>query len=215
MLHPLVSLWRHNCRATFYEGGALPADAFRSQTPGASIPIPSGLRRRFGSFEEALHYVRFWLGDRSAQSELRWMLSRTTGSGSSAQRPLADWMNALARGLATGTLVVVEESSRLAGPSQIFAPKKSKTSALSKLPTLASMPTVPKLAALLPSLQAVQIEGAEVMPEIEQTLAQTRASIAAVQGASASLTPAPANIADIQGAMNAASARTSAQMASA
>ena len=142
------------------------------------------------------------------------MLSRTSGAAASAQRPLADWMNALARGLATGSLVVIEESSRLAGPSRIFAPKKSSTSALAKLPALASLPKVPALAALLPSLEAVQIEGAEVMPEINQALAQTRASIAAVQGASASLTPAPANIADIQSAMNAASAKTSAQMAS-
>ncbi len=214
MLHPLVSLWRHNCRATFYEGGGLPQGAYAPLVAPVGLPLATGLRRKFASVDEARHYLQFWAGDRSAQSELRWMLSRTVASGTSAQRPPGDWMNALARGLASGILIAVEESSRLAGPGRIFAPKKPKSSALSTLPALASLPKVPALAALLPSLETVQIEGAEVMPEINQALAQTRASIAAVQTASASLTPAPTNIADIQSAMSAASAKTSAQMAS-
>jgi hypothetical protein len=55
--------------------------------------------------------------------------------------------------------------------------------------------------ALLPVLEEVQIEGAEVLPEVDQTMAQMDAAMGAMDQAAASLLPAPSKVPLITEAM--------------
>ena len=79
-------------------------------------------------------------------------------------------------------------------------------SSSSSLISLSSM--VPKLPAppLLPILETVQIEGAEVLPEIMQTLQNVKLAMGSIDLASVSLAPAPSKVPEIQTAMTDASA---------
>ena len=78
--------------------------------------------------------------------------------------------------------------------------------ALAALPALSSLPQTPAPENLLPALEEIRIEGAEVLPELDQAMAQVEASIASVDTAGASLEPAPSKVADIQSAMGTAAA---------
>jgi hypothetical protein len=80
--------------------------------------------------------------------------------------------------------------------------------ALSALPALSSLPAIPALENLLPALEDIRIEGAEVLPELNQSLEQVQATIATIGSASLSLDPAPSKVAAIKEALSAASAKT-------
>lgn len=210
MLHPLVTLWRHHSRVTFYESGGLLDQAL---FPGAADPgrTPmAGQRRRFRTVDEAQTYLRFWMGDPAARAELNWLLSKS-GPSSAGQRGAAnDWLQVLAGRLYAGAFVVMEESSRFAAPGRLVVASSSAevaTAALSSVPPLESVPAVPVAPPLLPALEDVQVEGAEVLPEIEQSLAQVKVTLDTVGTASASLEPAPSKVADINTATNDAASK--------
>lgn len=82
----------------------------------------------------------------------------------------------------------------------------STNSALAGMPALSDMPVVPTLPPLLDVLEDVQIEGAEVLPEVEQSLAQISDTLASVQGASGSMAPVPIKVPDVKTAMDSTSA---------
>jgi hypothetical protein len=84
--------------------------------------------------------------------------------------------------------------------------------ALESLPPLLAMPVVAELPPLLPALEVVRIEGAEVMPEVNQSLAQIDASIGKVGGLSASLAPAPDKVPQVKAAMDEADAELRRQL---
>ncbi len=65
---------------------------------------------------------------------------------------------------------------------------------------------------LLPLLEQVQIEGAEVLPEVLQTLEQIDISLGSLDLAALSLEPAPSAIPGISGAMSEASASVTAAL---
>ena len=111
MLQPLVSLWRHNARVTFYDS------AFSSETvdinfSGLSFGSPVGLRRTFSGSEEALSYLRYWMGDPGALSELRWLLQKTGSSPSGFNLGPDQWLGLLSGKLQSGAVVLVEETAR-------------------------------------------------------------------------------------------------------
>jgi len=56
----------------------------------------------------------------------------------------------------------------------------------------------------LPALEDAQIGGAEVRPELEDTMAEIKKSITHVGNAGASVEPAPSKVADIQTALKTA-----------
>jgi hypothetical protein len=64
-----------------------------------------------------------------------------------------------------------------------------------------ALPVVP----LLPALEEVQMEGAEVLPEIEESLDNINSSLGSVDTASVSMTPAPSKVPEIQTSMTSAS----------
>lgn len=209
MLHPLVSLWRHSCRITFYESGGMASAGFPGPgEPGSAAPLV--VRRRFRSAEEAIQYLRYWAGDPGARAELRWMAGRAGASLAHGQGPDA-WIEPLAGKLQAGAIVVMEESARRAQPGRLVAPPAAAAApaALAALPPLSTMPQTPAPVNLLPVLEDIRVEGAEVLPELDQTLAQVEASLASVEAAGASLEPAPSKVGEIQSAMTGAATDSS------
>ena len=70
---------------------------------------------------------------------------------------------------------------------------------------LNTLPDAPEVVPLLPTLETVQIEGAEVLPEVDQTLEQIDVAIGTMDQASVSLAPAPTKVPQITTAMTDAS----------
>ncbi len=66
---------------------------------------------------------------------------------------------------------------------------------------LNALPDPPVVAPILPVLEEVQIEGAEVLPEVDQTIEQIDAAMASMDLASASLQPSPTKVPLINEAM--------------
>lgn len=214
MLYPLISLWRHNFRVTFYESGGLANAGLFGFQRHASSDAVAGQRHLFFGTTEAQSYLRFWLGDPSASSQLMWMLHRMDAD-SAHYRGGDAWVEALANRLLAGDLIAMEESIRMSLAGRLTVPPKASTTAaaLASLPPLASVPAVPVMPPLLPALENLQIETAEVMPEINQSLVKVDQTMASVGSVSASLSPTTAGVADIQTAVNGASSRTSKQLA--
>jgi hypothetical protein len=70
---------------------------------------------------------------------------------------------------------------------------------------LNALPDPPAVLPILPVLEEVEIGGAEVLPEVDQTLAQIDAALGTMDQASASLQPAPTKVPLINEAMTKAS----------
>lgn len=176
---------------------------------GNGVHAP-GARRRFVSSEEAFQYLRYWLGEPAARAELRWVLQRSGPSLATSQAGADGWVHALSGRLVSGAIVVVEEMSRQAMPGRLVAPPATAAAvaALAKLPALASMPAIAVPLNMLPVLEDIRIEGAEVLPELNQSLAQVKATIATIGSASLSLDPAPSKVAAIRTALATAASRT-------
>lgn len=204
MLHPLVSLWRHSCRVTFYESGSMAGPLTGAGDPGLAAPLV--VRRRFQSTSEAMQFLRYWAGDPGARADLRWLAGRSGASLAHGQGPDA-WLEPLAAKLQAGVILVMEESARRAQPGRLVAPAAAAAAApaaLAALPALSSLPQTPAPVNLLPVLEDIRVESAEVLPELDQTMAQVESSLASVEAAGASLEPAPAKVGDIQAAMTSA-----------
>jgi hypothetical protein len=85
----------------------------------------------------------------------------------------------------------------------------STNSALAGMPALSGMPVVPTLPPLLDVLEDVQIEGAEVLPEVQQSLAQISNTLASVKGASGSMAQVPNKLPDVKTTLDSSSAEIS------
>jgi hypothetical protein len=217
MLHPLASLWRHNCRVTFYESGGQLAHALSAGTDRPYRQPVLGSPRSFMSNEEAFHYLRHWMGEPPARAELKWVLQRSGPSLATASAGDDGWLHALAGRIAGGAIVVMEELGRQAMPGRLVAPAgggDASVAALAALPPLVSLPVAPAPPPLLPVLEELRVEGAEVLPELDQSLEQVKLSIARFSGASLSLDPAPDKVAQISAAMKEAAGRAGQTMSS-
>ena len=80
------------------------------------------------------------------------------------------------------------------------------SSALAGMPALSNIPVVPQLPPLLNVLEDVQIEGADVLPEVDQSLAQISMTLGSMQNAEGSIQPAPNKVPDVKTAMDSISA---------
>lgn len=216
MLHPLASLWRQSCRVTFYEAGGLGKSLWGDGPGGQQHAI--GSPRRFTSAEDAYRYLRFWVGEPAARAELKWILQRSGPSLATAHGGVDGWLQALAGRLVGGAVVVMEEHSRQARPGRLVAPASAAgaavaAAALAALPALSALAQIPAVVSLLPDLEDLRIEGAEVLPELDQAMAQVNAVIASIGSASLSLEPAPDKITPIKTALADATSRTTAALA--
>ena len=137
MLQPLISLWRHHARVTFYD--ALSSkDAAESDLSGLTFGSPIGVRRHFFHADEAMAYLRYWMGDPGAVSELRWLLHKTGPALSGARGGPEQWLQVLANRMQSGSLVAVEETAK-----RQFLGKMVVTSAASGLSSLTSLAVLP------------------------------------------------------------------------
>ena len=80
------------------------------------------------------------------------------------------------------------------------------SSVLAGMPALSNVPVVPQLPPLLDVLEDVQIEGADVLPEVDQSLAQISMTLGSMQNAEGSIQPAPNKVPDVKTAMDSISA---------
>ena len=120
-------------------------------------------------------------------------------------------INALATHLANGTVAVVERAVSLTPSSAALAAAGQAAAAAAAaaaldVPTLPPAP-VPKApdVPILAALEDVQIEGAEVLPEVNQSLEQIDLTIANAASATTSLEPAPSGVPPIGAALDDAS----------
>ncbi|NBX53549.1 MAG: hypothetical protein EBT70_00495 [Betaproteobacteria bacterium] len=201
MLQPLISLWRHNSRVSFFEAMAS-LEVAESDNSGLSFGSPMGIRRHFYHADEALSYLRFWMGDPGALSELRWLLHKTGSAFSGARGGPEKWLHALASHIQSGGLVIMEETAHKKFLGKMVAPAaENELSALTSLADLAEISALPLPSTLLPDLTSLQIENVQVLPEVNQALEQVKLALSEVSNFSISLSPAPIKVADIQASM--------------
>ena len=201
MLQPLVSLWRHNARVTFYDSG-MSSETVDVNFSGLTFGSPVGFRRTFSSSEDALSYLRYWMGDPGALSELRWLLQKTGSASAGSNLGANQWLNSLAGRLQSEAVIIVEETARRQFLGKLVLPDSSTSvSSLRSLTSLAKITALPSLSAILPDLSSLQIEGAQVLPKINSALADVKSSIATASSFSINLTPAPSKVSDIKSSL--------------
>jgi hypothetical protein len=172
----------------------------------SSLPAGRGPALAFGRADDAGAYLGFWKNEAAAVMALRYALYRCEHSPSVFSFSDQQVIQALAAKLARGALALTESGAAPAAggwpliPAAVVAAPDSST-----LINLDSLPDRPPVPPLLPLLEEVQIEGAEVLPEIEQTLEQIDLTLGSIDLAGASLAPTPSKVPLIETAMTDAS----------
>lgn len=149
---------------------------------------------------DAERYLRSWRGDVVAMHQLRGVLARTQG-----RRHLLSWsddqvLRALAAQLASGMLSATEARADATPARTIELPIVLAAAAAPTAPVAVPhtepvmRPSAISALPLLPILEEVQIEGAEVLPEILQSLAQVALTLDNIDLASVSLEPTPSGV---------------------
>jgi hypothetical protein len=209
MLQPLISLWRHHARVTFYD--ALSSkDAAESDLSGLTFGSPIGVRRHFFHADEAMAYLRYWMGDPGAVSELRWLLHKSGPALSGARGGPEQWLQVLAHRMQSGSLVAVEETAK-----RQFLGKMVATSAVSGLSSLTSLADLANLTSIpVPSMLMPDLTSLQVLPQVEQAMEQIQVALSEVSDFSISLSPAPSKVSDIQSAMSKAGSDAQAKLSS-
>ncbi len=179
----------------------------------SSLPSGRSPALAFGRPDEADAYLSFWKTDAAAVSALRYALYRCEHSPSVFSLSDRQVIQALSSKLAHGALLLTEGSAPSAGGGWPTMPASAapavsgamaaSTAATINLNRLPATPTPPP--ALLPLLEELQIEGAEVLPEIEQTLEQIDLTMGSIDLAGVSLEPTPSKVPLIEKAMTDAS----------
>ena len=196
---PLATLWRHSSLILLRE---------------------RLLERRleFSSVDDAEAYLRFWKPEGAAISQMRAALQRTGHPSRVSALSDQEVIRALASQLVRGSLVLTESALPPPSPEWVFAVASDASSAATLRAIRPAPPALPApvpiaALALLPVLEEVQIEGANVLPEILQTLEQIDLTMGNLKLASVSLQPAPSGVAAISGAMQQASGAVTATLA--
>lgn len=203
---PLTLLLRGSQRVWLRDAFAGPTRRSTS-APHADLP--------FGSLTQAQNYLNFWLSDAAALLRLRYALGRCAATPPVASLSNPQVLAALAAMLVRGSLRLTQEtppaSSGSGWPAVAAAAPAAGSAAAAAAPIakLTDKPIKPPVPPLLPLLETLQIEGAEVLPEIEQTLAQIDLTLAEINLAGVSLEPTPSKVPLIQKAIDAASGKVS------
>ena len=179
------------------------------QDPFSALPSSRSPALPFGRADEADAYLSFWTSDAGALSALRYALYRCEHSPTVFSLSDRQVIQALAGKLARGTLLLTEgnaaESSAGGGGWPLVPAAEAVMPASSTLINLNKLPDKPPVPPLLPLLEELQIEGAEVLPEIEQTLEQIDLTMGSIDLAGVSLEPTPSKVPLIETAMTDAS----------
>lgn len=172
----------------------------------SAIEEPEPLRfRRVG---DAADYLRQWQSNAGDMLTLRRLLGQLDRGSQIALLTDHQVVARLATFMARGALFAIESelestrSMRLPSAIDIVVTPEAETvvAPIAAVP-LPAPPEVP----LLPALEDLQIEGAKVLPEVEQTLEQIDLTMAQIDKAKASLEPAPSGVPAISTAITDAS----------
>jgi hypothetical protein len=177
----------------------------------SSLSSGRGPALTFGRADEAEGYLGFWTSDSAAISALRYALYRYEHSPSVFALSDRQVMQALSTRLAQGALLLTEADVATEGggwpviPAAAAAVSGATGTAAAPI-SLNNLPAAPiPPPPLLPLLEELQIEGAEVLPEIEQTLEQIDLTMGSIDLAGVSLEPTPSKVPLIEKAMTDAS----------
>ncbi len=177
-------------------------DGLRARA-GAAAPLPPPIA--FASPAEAESYLGFLLPDAALLITLRQVLHRSQQSLAVHALPDRQVLSLLAAQLARGELVLTEGQPAEAGAWPLVPPAAVAVPDSISVINLADIPVEVPVPPVLPALEELQIEGAEVLPEIDQTLEQIALTMDSVDLAGVSLAPTPSKVADIGTAMGEAS----------
>jgi hypothetical protein len=174
--------------------------------PSEQLDVHRGRRLAFGRADEAASYLRHWKSDVGAVMALRGALQRLEPSA-----PVFSWsddqvLDKLASRIAQGAVVATESARPPALPVMPSAPAAPAVVEPPAVPVSRILATPAPPPPLLPLLEEVQIEGADVLPEIEQSLEQVDLTIGEIKVAPVSLEPTPSKVPAIETAMTEAGA---------
>lgn len=199
---PLASLQRNDVTLRLTSSARLPIDDSIGQLE---------IVQEFARQEDAEAYLRSWLRQvPGSMSAFRSALARFEPASPlwsfSDERVLTLLATRLHRGS-----IAAHETARMISIVAVASGTLPASSAADSAAAVAAFEatTIAKPAVsdtpVLPILEEVQIEGAEVLPEVEQTLAQLDASMATINLATVSLEPAPSGVPAISTSMTEAS----------
>jgi hypothetical protein len=178
----------------------------------SSLPSGRGPALAFGRADEAVSYLSFWTGDAAATSALRYALYRYEHSPSVFSLSDRQVIQALSARLAQGALLLTESALPSSGGGWpiVAAAGTAVAGAMAASAAapinLNNLPPAPTPAPpVLPLLEELQVEGAEVLPEIEETLEQIALTMGNIDLAGVSLEPTPSKVPLIETAMTDAS----------
>jgi hypothetical protein len=174
----------------------------------SSLPSGRAPALAFGRADEAENYLNFWTTDTAAISALRYALYRCEHSPSVFSLSDRQVMQALSARLAQGVLLLTEGGVTSEGggwpsmPASAAAVSGAMAAGAAAPINLNNLPATPiPPPPVLPLLEELQIEGAEVLPEIEQTLEQIDLTMGSIDLAGVSLEPTPSKVPLIETAM--------------
>ena len=217
---PLATLRRNALLIWLYDSLGMPvgrpgaaAKTATAVTTANLFDVQKGRRLSFGQAEEAEAFLRFWKTDVDGVMALRRALQKSESSA-----PVYSWsddevLHKLAARMASGAVVAIES---MAAPAPVVLPSAPPplpvvdppAVPVSQILAAAAVPPPP----LLPLLEEVQIEGAEVLPEIEQSLEQVDITIGEIKLQPVSLAPTPSKVPGITTAMTDVSASVTATL---
>lgn len=197
MAQSLATLRRRSTPVAVHDRGTL---------PDVMLDAPLVFRRT----SDAELYLRFWKGDAGGMSALRALLVRVERGTDVGRLSDERVIDSLARHFAAGLLVAAEGPTRMGKllglPNQIEVVITPETATAVAPIADVALPAGPEIPApLLPILEEVQIEGADVLPEVEQTLEQIDLTMAQIDAAKAALDPAPSGVSAISSSITDAS----------
>lgn len=158
--------------------------------------------------ESARIWLAYWLADHASMSRLRQVLHECEPGRSVVRSTDHQVLDALADLLVSGALEAVETGAPrdFLDVGAAFRQAAAAAQPAPRPPVPPPPPPVPAAPPLLPRLEDVQIEGAEVLPEILQTLEQVEAGLGSLELATVSLEPTPSAVLQITTAMTSAAA---------
>ncbi|MBX3656349.1 MAG: hypothetical protein KF686_19405 [Ramlibacter sp.] len=188
-----------------------PQAATPAHADSALFDVRRARPRRFWRTEEAEQYLRYWQHDASALREMRQALQRMEPSTWVFSYADDRVVQTLAERIVQGALIVTESALPPPPAGLPGVPAPPATSAPAPL-AQTLVPIKPPQPPLLPILEEVQIEGAEVLPEILQSLEQIDLTLGELKLAPVSLAPTPSKIPEIETAMRDASSSVTATL---
>ena len=224
MSPPLATLTRGAVVFRLYERFRFAAaktdeDDTRAEAPKkdfrAHLAIPT--RREFRRVEDADTFLRSFRGEPGAMEDLRRVHAHSDRGGMLFRLSNDEIIQSLASALVMGSVIITES----AWPEYSIDEDKTAAASPPAQPDPVAAPTTPGALApatpaalvldaipevVLPLLEEVQIAGAQVLPEILQTLEQIDLTMEQLSLAMVSLAPTPTGVPAISAGMTAASA---------